>query len=134
MEQPPQFADVNAALEHILEKLTVKKQVVRLALMLKKGVSVEYIAKAMLFEGFTRGKWTPDTALLMLRIVMAMIIAVASNAGVKNPTILNPDRSQEQFLDQFIDDDMEGEMEDENGGMEEASEQLPQFQGILGAL
>lgn len=136
MEQPPQFAKTDDALEYIFEKLTTKKQVVRLVLMLKKGVSVEYIARAMLFQGFSTGRWTPDNSMLMLRIVMAMIVAIATNAGVKNPTILNPDTDQEKFLDQFITDDM-GEVTPDGTEVsteEEVGQQMPEFTGILGAI
>lgn len=132
MEHPPQYANVDDALEYLFERLTTKRQVVRLVLMLKKGMPVEYIARAILFQGFSSGKWTPDVAMLMLRIVMAMIIAIATNAGVKNPTILNPDKDQEAFLDQFVGDDSESATVAE--APKEEAPALPEFKGILGGL
>lgn len=101
-ELPPQFADINDALEFLMDKLTQPRQVTRLVLLVKKGVPVEYIAKSILFQGFGTGQWTPDAALLMLRIVMAQIIAICVAKGV-NPKIFNPDKDQEAFLDQFLD-------------------------------
>lgn len=133
-EYPPQYASVDDALEYLLDKLSQRKQVVRIALMLKKGMPVEYLARAILFQGFTSGKWTPDAALLMLRIVMAMIIAIATNAGVKDIKILNEDKKEKEFLDQFIDD---GELSAESevpDSQEEVAGKLPEFKGILGGL
>lgn len=129
-EMPPQHTDINTALEEIFTKLTTPKQVVRLTLILRKGVPVEYIAKTILFEGFTKGKWTPDMAFLMLKIVMSMIIAVAHLKKIK-VTIRNPDREQEAFLDEFG-----GEPEDIIEQPEEpATEDTglpPQLKGLLG--
>lgn len=139
MEQPPQFADIDAALEFLLDKLTQKRQAVRLVLMLKKGITAEYIAKSILFDGFSRGKWSPDLAMLMLRIVMAMIIAIGTNAGVKDMKVLNPDINQDKFLDQFLTDGAEGNAElDASEGTQGESDNsvpnLPQFKGLLGSI
>ncbi len=101
-ELPSQFADPNDALEYLMDKLTEPRQVTRLVLMLKKDVPVEYIARAVVFQGFSTGKWTPDVGMLMVRIVIAMIIAIATQKGV-SPKIFNPDKEQDEFLDQFLD-------------------------------
>lgn len=101
-QNPPQYTDVNDALEHVFTALTEPRQVTRLVLMLKKGTPAEYIARTILFVGFTKGMWTPDVALLMLKTVMAMIIGVAHLKKVK-VTIFNPDKEQDAFLDKFMD-------------------------------
>jgi len=133
VEFPPHFADTDTALEYIFEKLTIKKQVVRLCLLLKKGASVEFIARSILFQGFVNGKWSPDNAMLMLRIVMAMIIAIAHNAGVKTPKILNEDKTQNDFLDQFVNDEQFSGQPPVEETVEDAP-QLPEFTGILGGI
>ncbi len=132
-EHPPQYTDVNQALEAMFEKLSDPRQATRLVLMLKKGTPVEYITRTILYDGFMKGLWTPDVALLMGRIMMAMIIAIGTAAGVKKLTIFNPDREQEQFLDQFLD-----MAPDEDPTVPEAPEGpagdvLPKFTGLLGA-
>lgn len=121
---PPQYADANQALEHIFDLLTTPKQVTRLVLLLKKGVPAEYIARSILFAGFAKGKWTPDVALLSLKIIMAMIIAIGVQKGVK-PKVFNPDKEQAAFLDQFLDIA-------EAPAPASTEAQLPQFSGILG--
>lgn len=127
---PPQFSDVNDALEHIFELLTQPRQATRLILMLKKGVPAEYIARSILFIGFAKGKWTPDVALMALRVVMSQIIAIAQLKGIK-VKVFNADKEQDAFLDQFLD------MSQEPSGTSNTSTptdntQLPQFKGILG--
>lgn len=125
MDMPPQYTDINQALEHIFDLLTTPKQVTRLVLLLKKGVPAEYIARSILFAGFAKGKWTPDMALLSLKIVMAMIMAIGVQKGVK-PKVFNPDKDQAAFLDQFLD------MAEEPAPAAPDNTQLPQFNGILG--
>jgi len=132
-EQPPQFANVEDALENIFEKLSDKRHATRLVLLLRKGVPVEYLTRTMLYEGFLKNKWTPDTALLMGRIVMAMIIAVGTQAGVKKMKLFNPDKEQDKFLEQFLGDDSIFEDANEEAPSEEEKGFLGNFTGLLGA-
>lgn len=125
VEHPAQHADPNAALEELFDKLTTPKQATRLVLMLKKGVPVEYIARAVLFEGFLQNKWTPDMAMLMLRIVMAMIISIGVRKGI-SPTIFNEDTEHDKFLDQFIDMEIQEEVANDSNNQE------LDFNGFLG--
>jgi len=129
-EHPPQFTDVNDALEYLFDKFSNKRQTTRLVLMLRKRVPVEFIARTILYNGFIKNKWTPDVALLMGRILMAMIISIGTVAGVKNIRIFNPDKSQEQFLDQFLDDVPEEMPNSEAAAPEDVTSQ---FTGLLGA-
>lgn len=130
METPPQHTDIETALQEIWDKLTLPKQVIRLSIILKKGMPAEYLAKTILFEGFSKGKWTPDMAFLMLKVVMSMIIAIAAAKGIK-PKIFAPDKDQEAFLDQFIDDpEVNAE---EPVAQEPTKDTLPEFSGLLGA-
>lgn len=129
-EMPPQHADIQDALEEIWDKLTLPKQVIRLTIILKKGMPVEYLARSILFEGFSKGKWTPDMAFLMLKIVMSMLIAIAVAKGIK-PKIFSPDKDQENFLDQFVDDP---DVTKEEPIIQESTNDLPEeFTGLLGA-
>jgi hypothetical protein len=124
-ERPPQYANVEEALEVLFDKLSSKRQATRLVLLLKKGVPVEYLTRTILFEGFLQNKWTPDVALLMSRILMAMIISIGTQANVKNMVIFNPDKEQEDFLEQFLDDaDLFGNEEEETTP--------PEFTGLFG--
>lgn len=129
-ESPPQFVEVDDALEYLFDKLSEKRQATRLVLLLKKGVPVEYIVRTILYDGFTKNKWTPDVALLMGRILMAMVISIGYTAGVKNMKLWNPDKEQDEFLDQFLDDGIT----EEPDLVEQANTGLPsEFTGLLGA-
>lgn len=101
-DNPPQYAELNDALEYTFKSLSEPRQVTRLVLMLKRGIPVEYIACTLIMMGFGKGKWTPDVGLMMLRTVMAMIMSIAEIKGVKY-TIFNPDKQQNDFLDNFLD-------------------------------
>lgn len=115
---PPQYTDLNDALEHVFNALTSPRQVVRLVLLLKKGTPVEYIARTVLFIGFSKGMWTPDLALLMLKTTMAMIIGIAHIKKVK-VKIFNPDKEQDKFLDTFLDLVGGQDQQDDKSGLTE---------------
>lgn len=124
-QQPPQFADPNDALEYLFEKLTEPRMTTRLLILLKHDVPVEFIARAILFQGFTSGKWTPDVALLILKTTMRMIISIARLKKVK-VKIFNPDKEQDDFLDEFADKPFPSKEE------EKAPDMGTQFSGVLG--
>ncbi len=131
-DNPPQYASLNDALEHVFQALTQPRQVTRMVLMLKKGMPVEYLARSIIFMGFGKGMWTPDVGLMMLKSVMAMIISIAHLKKVKH-IIMNPDKEQNDFLDQFM--DMAQEPEDNKNSPEPATSATAgpiQFKGILG--
>ena len=102
-----------------------------------RGTPVEYLARTILYGGFTQGKWTPDAALLMGNVVMSMIIAIGYQAGVKDMTIMNPDTEEERFLDQFVeDDDFMASIEQSSGQVDDdnTESKLPdEFTGLFGA-
>ena len=131
-ENPPMHTDVNDALEHIFSLLTQPRQVTRLILMLKKGVPAEYIARSIIFMGFGKGMWTPDVGLMMLRSVIAMIVAIGHLKGIKS-TILNPDKQQNDFLDQFLDMAPQNNPAETNTPQEATPVKVvPKFTGVLG--
>jgi hypothetical protein len=127
-EKPAQFADPNDALEYLFDKLTDKRQVTRIAVMLKAGLSAEDIAKTMLFAGFTNGKWTPDTAMMMLRIVVGMVTAIGQRLGLTDFSVLNKDKEQYDFLSKFPEDVLAGFAPSVE---EETVEESGPFKGML---
>ncbi len=129
-ENPPQYPDLDSALEHVFQALTDPRQVTRLCLVLKKGVPVEYLARSIIFSGFGKGMWTPTVGLMMLKSVMAQIMAIAHLKKIKH-VIFNPDKSQNDFLDKFI--DLVGQpTEEEAPAATNTQSSNPQFSGLLG--
>lgn len=113
-QRPPQFADVNDALEFLWGNITNPRMATRLLLIMKKGTSAEYIARAIAFQGFMTGKWTPDVALLLLKTLMRMIVTLGESKGIK-VHVFNKDKEQEKFLDQFLDETPQNTNSDNDG-------------------
>jgi hypothetical protein len=128
-ERPPQFADVEDALEYVFDKLSSKRGATKLVLLLKRKIPAEYIARTIIYGGFTSNKWTPDVGLLMGRLVLAMVIAIGTQAGVKNMVIFNPDKEQEKFFNDIL--EMPEGM-DESFSQEPEEEELSPFSGLMG--
>jgi len=126
-EQPPQFSDPTEALEYLFDTLTQPRNALQVIAVLKKGMPVEWLAKTIIADGFTKNKWTPDVGLLILKLVMAMIISIAVQKGV-SPKIFNPDKELDEFLDNLLD-----VPDDESTVMKiEQDKDLPEFTGLLG--
>lgn len=102
-EHPPQFVDRDKALDVLWDKLTQKREALRIVAMLHKGIPCEAISRTILLAGFMEGKWTVDLVLQMARTLTFMIAAIGTKAGVTDVKIKNPDIEQQEFLSQFID-------------------------------
>ena len=88
-ERPPQFTDPNVALEYLWEQMTKPRKAYHIGKMLKSGTPAEYIARTVVFAGFSEGKWNPDLALLISRPVLYQIVAIGAAQGVENIKIMN---------------------------------------------
>lgn len=135
-QRPPQFADLNDALEFMWGRLTQPRMVTRLLLLLKSGTSAEFIARAIIFQGFMSGKWSPDVGMLMLKVTVAMIASIAHVKKTKIK-ILNPDTGQQKFLSQFFSDTPLGQRlnqpsEPEPDADDQQSNAMPEMTGVLG--
>lgn len=108
-EHPPQFADVDEALEHVWERLNTKKSQEQLLAALKQGVPVEALAKTTLFTGFSHGKWTVDAAAIMAKPVVAMMASIAKVAGVDNAKLQSVDRSTNANIGNMVNPSQEEE-------------------------
>ena len=128
-EHPPQFANPADALEYLFETLSQPRNALQLIMVLKKGMPVEWLAKTIIMDGFTKNKWTPDVGMLILKTLMRIIISIAVLKGVK-PKIFNPDAEMDKFLDNIMD-----VPDDASTIMPKASQEdeLPEFTGLLGA-
>jgi len=96
-EKAPQFVDPDDALEFVWNQVTKPVNAAKLLMALKADASVEYLTRALLFNGFQTGKWTPDLVLLMGRPVMSMIVRIAEVKGLTDIKIFN-DRTQSEDL------------------------------------
>jgi len=63
--QPPEFADIDEALEYLSGRITQFKVANGLLTMAEMGFPLYKIASVVLMQGAGEGKWTPDFALLL---------------------------------------------------------------------
>ena len=105
-EAPAQFSTPEAASEYVFDQIVKPRNAARIITMLKAGLTCEAMARTMLFAGFQNAKWTVDTALLIGRPVLYMIVALAnrakSNGLIGEFTIMSPDQEQNDFMGKFM--------------------------------
>ena len=97
-EHPPQFTDVDEAMNFIMKKLTNVQMAEQVILMLKNKIPVEAITRLIIFGGFTEGKWSVDMAVLLTPLVMQLIAAVGMKAKVGKMRITMGDTTGGQFM------------------------------------
>lgn len=102
MEHPPQFTDLEDALEYVWKRFTSPKHSLNVVLLLKKGMTVEYIVNTIMFQGVAQGKWSVDLALLMYQVVFWQVEAIAKLKKI-NYKGKSPDVKQNEFLSNFVD-------------------------------
>lgn len=92
-EHPPQFTDVNKAMNYVFDQVILPQHLRMFLSFLEKGKSIEDMARIILFTGFSQGKWSPDLAMLMSRPLVFLLSGIAHRAGKKTAKLTNTDRS-----------------------------------------
>lgn len=103
MEKPPQFVDPEQAAEFFWMKLHNPKMIIKLVIMLRKGVPAEFIARSILYTAIVHGIIGINTGLLMGRVLLKQIVAIGHLKGVKNMKVKNPDTGFLNFVSQYKD-------------------------------
>lgn len=99
MQKPPQFTKRQDALEYVFSWCTQPKTATRILLALKSDVPAELIARTICFSGVLQGKWLPAMSLLMIRPVLASIVAIGHRKLGNNFKIMMADKNQKNFVD-----------------------------------
>ena len=128
-EHPPQFTDVDSAMNFIMEQLSNQMMNQQILLMLKNKIPVEAITRLIVFGGFVEGKWTVDVATLITPLVMQLIGAMGMRAKVKEMTITMTDRSNGQFMKNMA--NLEVLQEKASEDIKEELEQMPPQEGMM---
>ena len=71
--QPPEFTDINKALDMLSDKITEFKVANGLLTFVELGVPVYKVSQMILMQGVSEGKWTVDFALLLAGPLTRMI-------------------------------------------------------------
>jgi|TARA_R110000822_G_scaffold279411_1_gene401139 hypothetical protein len=131
-EHPPQYTDLNTAAEYVWDILHEENKLEQVLLILKSGVSVEAIARGILFTGFVDGKWTVDLAMLLAEIVFNQVLALGVKAKIKDIKVLSSDNSNAEFRKEYGKLMVSKEKKEE--GIKEIKEdikQLPETMGLM---
>ena len=97
-EHPPQFTDVDSAMNFIMEQLSNQMMNQQILLMLKNNIPVVAIARLIVFGGFVEGKWTVDLGVLLSPLVLQVIASIGMRAKIKKMRISMSDPSNGQFM------------------------------------
>lgn len=102
--RPPEFTDLDKAIEHIADKLMEKDSVFGLLTMLENGISVVELTDMFLTSGIGAGKWTLDFAFLLAGPTSHIIYLMAKAYGVECDLGINDDDElplTKEFFDGF---------------------------------
>lgn len=81
--RPPEFTDLDDAIEMTFKKLLSKKGSFGLLTMMKGGMDVATLTDIYVTSGIGSGKWTPDFALLLAGPVAHIIYLMGKSYGIK---------------------------------------------------
>jgi len=82
-EQPPEYTNIQDALEDVLSLLIEEKTYVSIVGAIGKGIPISDVVQQILYIGFTQGKWNPDMMLLLIEPLMYLVMSLCEKAGVK---------------------------------------------------
>jgi len=122
-ENPPEYTDVGAALDYILQRTTDRAFLKQYYVLVSNKVPLESIARVILFQGFGQGKWTVDMMVLMAKPLLQMLIAIAKAADL-DYVVPMPYHQKQQDMSKIVEEIMpnvglQGEPAEEN------AEQMP---------
>ncbi len=96
-EHPAQFSDIREARDRIFDNLTEEESVQQLLTMLSANVPAEAVVRTILFAGFTEGKWTVDSAILLAPVILMQVVSIAKAAGLEKFRILMDEQPDDNF-------------------------------------
>lgn len=80
--RPPEYTDLDTAIEASFKKLTDEDNAVGLLTMLDQGVTVAQVASMFVISGIGGGKWTPDFAMILAGPIAHIIYLLAKGYGI----------------------------------------------------
>lgn len=81
-ERPPEFTDVDDALDWLLERLVQPKVATETLALMESGVAVSVLVEMLLQSGFGEGKWSAPMMYLMAPPLTIILTHMADAAGV----------------------------------------------------
>ncbi len=81
--RPPEFTDLDKAIEYIAKRLTKNENAAGILTMIEMGVTISSITQLFLISGMGAGKWTLDFALMLAGPTAHLLTIMAKNYGIK---------------------------------------------------
>jgi len=81
-EQAPEYTNVREACEHIFETIIEEEIYVPMMQAIADGYPLMDVSQAILFKGFSEGKWNPDLLVLLAEPTAYMLMALAERADI----------------------------------------------------
>jgi len=94
-EKPAAINDIEEAKDAVMSEIMQPSNMKSIILLVDAGVAVESIVRAITFDGFVQGKWTPDIAELLNPILTLEFLAIVNSAGIEDIRILNKYETKE---------------------------------------
>lgn len=89
--RPPDFTDIDEAIDFISERLTEEESSFKMLTLMESGLTVATVTDIFLTMGIAEGRWTPDFAVLLAgptcRIleIMAKVYEIDYDLGIDSP-------------------------------------------------
>lgn len=90
--RPPDYTDMNDAVDFCITHLTKKQPAFGVLAALEAGVTVAQATRAIVISGIADGKWTPDFAILLAGPVARIVQTIANGYGIKAELGIDPDK------------------------------------------
>lgn len=95
-EKPPQFVQVDEAMDFLMEQFLEPQYLKQMLMLMSAGMSIEAITRTIIMTGFAKGKWTPTLGMLLYKPIMLALISIAKKAGLDDTPVAHP-----SMLEQF---------------------------------
>lgn len=79
----PEFSNVDKALEFITDMITSEEKLDGLTDSLMQGAPADGLARVIVEQGFAKGKWNPDIAILLAEPVTYLILSIGELVGAE---------------------------------------------------
>lgn len=100
-EKPPQFVQVDEAMNFLMEQILEPRYLKQLLMLMNAGMSIEAVTRTIIMTGFATGKWTPTLGMLLYKPLMLALISIAKRAGLVDVPVAHPSMLDKYNMNKF---------------------------------
>lgn len=93
-DRPPQYADVEDALDHVMQRLLSMRQAMHMLSLIDAGVPIDFLVKSLVMVGMQEGLWAAPSVYLLTPPLTVLMIRMAQAAKVDYILHATPDDSE----------------------------------------